>query len=266
MKRLSTLVLAIIISTFLFAQAPQKMSYQAVIRDASNNIVANHAVGMKISILKGSATGIVVYTETQTPTTNANGLVSIEFGGGTGFISIDWSIGSYFIQTETDPTGGTNYTITGTSQLLSVPYAMFAGNVNINISKSGDTLFFGTKYLIIPGISGANYPSPVSDSDGNKYDIIKIGTQTWMVQNLMTTLYNDGSNINNITDTSSWRLDIIGAYCNYNNTTNLDSIKKYGRLYNWYAVNTNKLCPLGWHVPNNSEWGLLNDFIICPCR
>ena len=126
MKKIYTIVIALFLSAIVFAQAPQKMSYQAVIRDASNNLVTSHSVGMKISILQGSATGTVVYTETQTPTTNANGLVSIEFGDGTGFSSIDWSTGSYFIQTEIDPTGGTNYTITGTSQLLSVPYALYA--------------------------------------------------------------------------------------------------------------------------------------------
>jgi hypothetical protein len=102
------------------------MSYQAVVRDGSNNLVTNTAVGMQISILQGSATGAVVYIETQTPTTNANGLINIDIGGGVGFNTINWSDGPYFLKTESDPTGGTNYTITGTSQLLSVPYALHA--------------------------------------------------------------------------------------------------------------------------------------------
>ncbi len=117
----------LLISSSVFAQSPQKMSYQAVIRDAGNVLVTSHAVGMRISILQGSVSGTVVYTETQTPTTNANGLVTIEIGVGTGFDAINWASGPYFIKTETDPTGGTNYTaIVGTSQLLSVPYAMFS--------------------------------------------------------------------------------------------------------------------------------------------
>ena len=98
------------------------MSYQAVVRNASNDLVANQSVGIKISILQGSATGTPVYVETQTPATNANGLVSMEIGNGTvvsgDFTTIDWANGPYFIKTETDPTGGTNYTITGTSQLV----------------------------------------------------------------------------------------------------------------------------------------------------
>jgi hypothetical protein len=95
-------------------------------------LVTNQIVGMQISILQGSANGTAVYVEAQTPTTNANGLASIEIGGGNlvsgNFASINWVNGPYFIKTETDTAGGTNYTITGTSQLLSVPYAMYAAN------------------------------------------------------------------------------------------------------------------------------------------
>ncbi len=109
-----------------FSQSPEKMSYQAVVRDNSNNLVTNTVVGMQINILQGSTTVTVLYIETQTPTTNGNGLVTMEIGSGTGFDTISWTSGPYFIKTETDPTGGTNYTITGTSQLLSVPYALYA--------------------------------------------------------------------------------------------------------------------------------------------
>ena len=115
-----------------FAQAPEKMSYQAVIRNSSGELVKSSNVGMQISILKGSATGTAVYVETQIQTTNANGLVTLEIGDGTivtgTFDGIDWSTGIYFIKIETDPTGGTSYSITGTSQLLSVPYALYAKN------------------------------------------------------------------------------------------------------------------------------------------
>lgn len=109
-----------------FAQAPQKMSYQAVIRNSGDALVTSTVIGMQISILQGSSTGTPVYVETQTPTTNVNGLVSIEIGGGTGFDAINWANGPYFIKTETDITGGTNYSISGTSQLLSIPYALHA--------------------------------------------------------------------------------------------------------------------------------------------
>ena len=124
---LYTVVCTLLLTLSSFAQAPEKMSYQAVVRDADNALVTNQQVGMQISILQGSSP---VYVETQTPTSNTNGLVSLEIGLGTvisgSFTAIDWSAGTYFIETETDPTGGTNYTITGTSQLLSVPYALYA--------------------------------------------------------------------------------------------------------------------------------------------
>lgn len=126
MKRIHSIITFVFVTVCVFAQSPEKMSYQAVIRNSSDQLITNKVIGMQISILQGSASGEAVYSETQTPTTNANGLISIEIGGGTGFDTINWSNGSYFIKTETDPAGGTNYTITGTSQLLSVPYAMHA--------------------------------------------------------------------------------------------------------------------------------------------
>ncbi len=130
MRKLFTIFAAVLLTANVFAQSPEKMSYQAVIRDASDNLVTSQPVGMQISILQSSASGSEVYVETQTPTTNANGLVSIEIGTGTvvsgTFETVDWENGPFFIKSETDPTGGTNYTITGTSQLLSVPYALYA--------------------------------------------------------------------------------------------------------------------------------------------
>ncbi len=130
MKRIFTIFALSIIACNAIAQSPEKMSYQAVIRDASNTLITTTSVGMRISILQGSITGPTVYIETQLPTSNANGVVSAEIGNGTvisgSFSSINWANGPYFVRTETDPNGGSSYTITGTSQLLSVPYALHA--------------------------------------------------------------------------------------------------------------------------------------------
>jgi uncharacterized protein (TIGR02145 family) len=267
MKKIYTIVLASFLSAIVFAQAPQKMNYQAVIRDASNNLVTSHSVGMKISILQGSATGTAVYTETQTPTTNANGLVSIEFGGGTGFSSIDWSTGSYFIQTETDPTGGINYTITGTSQLLSVPYAIYAKTSGSSAKRDSIlTSPNGTKYKLLVADDGTIFTVLVTktDNDGNSYNTVTIGTQTWMSTNLKTTTYNDGTVIPNVSNSTTWLGLSTGALCTYIIPNLYDStymINTYGRLYNWYAVNTGKLCPKGWHVPSDSDWTVLSSFL-----
>ncbi|UTX47440.1 collagen-like protein [Chryseobacterium sp. MA9] len=112
------------------SQAPEKMSYQAVMRNGSGQLLVNQAVAVRVSILQGSPAGAAVYSERLTGNTNANGLISLEIGTGTvltgTFATIDWPAGSYYLKTETDPAGGTSYTIVGTSQLLSVPYAMYA--------------------------------------------------------------------------------------------------------------------------------------------
>ena len=132
MKKIYSLVVGLLLTASDWAQAPQKMSYQAVIRNSSNALITSTPVGMQISILQGSSTGTAVYVETQTPSTNANGLVSLEIGTGTivtgTFAGINWAAGPYFIKTQTDPTGGTAYTIAGTNELMSVPYALFSAN------------------------------------------------------------------------------------------------------------------------------------------
>jgi hypothetical protein len=161
MKRLSFLfVFPFLSACFCHAQSPERLNYQAVVRNASGSLVSNQATGMRISILKGTATGASVYTETHTKTSNANGLITLEIGGGTAasgnFNLINWGEGPYFIKTETDPTGGTNYLLVATSQLLSVPYSLFAQSASLKASSIGDTLFSGKQFVVVPGLSNAN--------------------------------------------------------------------------------------------------------------
>jgi hypothetical protein len=131
MRKFIIITLAyLLIITSIFAQSPEKMSYQAVIRDAKDNLITGTLIGMEISILQNAVDGTVVYVERQFPTTNDNGLVSIEIGAGAvrsgDFTSIDWANGLFFIKTAIDLNGGSSYSIIGTSQLLSVPYALHA--------------------------------------------------------------------------------------------------------------------------------------------
>ena len=135
-------MMMVLCMTVVFAQAPEKFSYQAVVRNASNQLIANAPVSVRMSILQGSADDVVVYVETHAVTTNANGLLTVEIGGGTVqqgvFADIDWTNGPLFLKTETDPDGGTNYTVTSVQQLLSVPYALYAkeaGNVPQNVGE-----------------------------------------------------------------------------------------------------------------------------------
>ncbi len=162
----SRLVLSAIMLFSLIAnsQTPQKMSYQAVVRDASNNLVTNKEVSAQISILSGSANGSVVYSEVFNPKTNLNGLFTIEIGNGNGFDTISWGKGSYFIKTEVDLQGGSNFQITGTSQLLSVPFALYAHSSGSSIpGPKGDQGDAG-----LPGIKG---------DKGDKGEIGDIGPQ-----------------------------------------------------------------------------------------
>lgn len=156
------MILALTFSSQATAQAPLRFSYQAVVRDAANELVADAGIGMRVSILQGSAAGSSVYTETHVAESNLNGLVTIVIGDGTtadDMATIDWSAGPYFLKVETDPNGGTSYTITSTTQLMSVPYAQYA-------EKSGDS--FSGVYNDLsgkPDLSGMVEVSGASDGD-----------------------------------------------------------------------------------------------------
>lgn len=127
---LTILLLFVTVTLKLYAQSPEKMSYQAIIRSQNNDLVANTRISLRVIVHQGSAAGTTVYQETHSATTNNNGLVSLEIGTGnitTGtFSAIAWEKGPYFIETQVDVTGGANYNIMGTTQLLSVPYALHA--------------------------------------------------------------------------------------------------------------------------------------------
>ncbi len=131
MKKIYLLLsLLIICVSSLFAQAPEKFTYQAVVRNASNQLVINAQVGVRVNILQGSASGDAVYSESHVTSSNANGLITANIGGGSvlhgSFTGIDWSDGPYFLKTDIDPNGGNEYSITSVQQLLSVPYALYA--------------------------------------------------------------------------------------------------------------------------------------------
>jgi len=100
-------------------------------------------------------------------------------------------------------------------------------------------------------------PAIVKDADGNKYSSVKIGTQEWMVENLRTTKYNDGTLIPFLSNDDDWKSASTGAFCIYDSTVVVSDQATYGYLYNWYAVNSDKLCPAGWHVPTTNDWNTL---------
>ena len=201
------LCLCALFSFNMMAQAPKKMSFQAVIRDANNIILGGKPIGMKISILKDSPSGVAVYAETQTLTTNTNGLVTLEIGSGTvqsgNFANIDWSTGSYFVKTETDPGGGSNYSITGVSQLLSVPYAMYAaGSGSSTPGPQGPTGPQGAK-----GDTGAPGPPGLANGSAAGNTTYWNGTK-WVTDN--SNISNNGANVGIGTTTPKEKLEVNG--------------------------------------------------------
>lgn len=303
MKRLFAIIAAVLLTATIWAQSPQKMSYQAVIRDNDNALVKSHAVGMQISILKD---GSPVYVETHATSTNANGLVTIEIGGGTPvtgtFSGIDWSLGSYSIKTETDPTGGINYTaIVGTSPLLSVPYALYAKTVASYtetdpnaVLLTGDQTIAGNKTFT----GTTTVQTPVNDTDaatkayvdallerieilegtkmkdnrdGNVYDVVQIGNQAWMAENLMYLPSIVGPSTSSQTTPYYYVYGYDGT--DVNDAKTKANYANYGVLYNWPAAmngaasstanpsGVQGVCPTGWHLPSDAEWTQLTDYL-----
>jgi len=258
-------------AVYAFAQAPQKVSYQMVVRDASGQLVKESTVGVQMSILQGSAEGSTVYVETHTPTTNVNGLVSIEVGNGTPapqntFADIDWASGPYFLKAETDPAGGSSYTISGISEILSVPYALHAKTAE----TPAGTLLARIEALELSDVLNNGF---TDTRDNNHYDVVKIGNQVWMAENLAYL-----PSVNMVADGSE---DAAGSYYyvyGYNGTNVADAkatanYTTYGVLYNWTAAmdgeassTTNPsgiqgVCPTGWHLPSDAEWTELTDYL-----
>ena len=257
-------------SAAVSAQTPQGIPYQAVARNASGVAIANTAVKVRFSIRDSIATGAIKYQETHNPTTSALGLFSVNLGMGTvvsgTFSGINWGRNAKFLQVELDPTGGTTFTDLGTSQMMSVPYALQTSAMKFKTSASGDTLYSGNgNYLIVPGLSGSNPilnqpEAPVTDIDGNVYQTVRIGNQVWMKENLKVSKYRNGNSIPTGLTDSQWSSTNNGAFAVFNNDQANNSI--YGKLYNWYSVTDSRgLCPVAWHVPSDGEWTILENYL-----
>ena len=178
MKKLIVSLIAITtISLSSLAQAPEGFKYQAVVRDAANIILDNQAVGMRMTIQQGSIGGTAVYTETFTATTNAYGLVNLEIGTGVSaddLATIDWSNGPYFIETAIDVAGGVSYVVMGTSELLSVPYALYAKTAeNVLNDQVDDADADPANEIQDITLTGTN----LAISDGSTIDLSVIDTQ-----------------------------------------------------------------------------------------
>lgn len=170
MKRVSILLLFSLLSTITMAQAPQAFNYQGVSRDLSGNPIPNQTISLRVSILEASPTGPSVYQEIHTTTTSSIGLFSLQIGRGTNqngaIADIDWVVGRHFLQVETDQSGGTDYQLMGTSELLSVPYSLSAGRVGAFQSNSDFSVVSNTNvdFPFESGLAQSNFSVWVSDT------------------------------------------------------------------------------------------------------
>jgi uncharacterized protein (TIGR02145 family) len=269
----------------LNAQAPALIPYQAIARNAAGEPLASSTLNARFTIHDGTATGTSVWQELQTVSTSALGLFTAQLGSSVSLANVNWANGAKFMQVELDL--GSGFVEIGTQQLLSVPYALHAGSVHLDVSATGDTLFVGDgSFVIVPGISEANnngdggtttgttlhtcgapnvhnpdltYGS-MTDQEGNVYKTIVIGTQEWMAENLNTSIYRNGDPIPTNLDYATWSSTTSGAWAYYNN--DVSNACPYGKLYNWYTcVDERGLCPTGWHVPLIEEWSTFINYL-----
>jgi uncharacterized protein (TIGR02145 family) len=253
----------------LISQSPLSIPYQAVIRNTDGSTMANAAVTITFKIHDNNATGTVVYEETHATTTNAQGLVSLNVGGGTAvtgtFSGIQWGSGSKFLQVLMN--AGSGIVDLGTQQMMSVPYALYAEEVNVRVSVTGDSLFIGDQVSIVPGVSAANYlyqpGNGVTDIEGNFYPSIIINGQEWMQKNLAVSKYRNGDIITSVYDVINYDVFNVntGLYGVYSD--DIANNELYGKLYNFNCViDSRGICPSNWHVPDSLEFSvLLSNFI-----
>ena len=165
------LIFLLLIFSFLCSSqtAPQKINYQVAVRTAAGTPIGNQAIGVQFRILQGSATGSAVYSETQTPITNALGLFSTQIGGGSNFNNINWSAGSFFLEVSLDIAGGTSYTLLSSpQQLVSVPYALYAGSApspTVSFNSVNSILTIGSNTVMLP-VSTTGTPSTTIVNSG----------------------------------------------------------------------------------------------------
>ena len=248
-----------------FAQIPQSFKYQAVARDSTGSVIVNQSVSFKLSIIEDSITGTTVYNEVHNVFTSQFGVVSLEIGKGNVnsgvFADINWANGISFLQIELDETGGTDYVSMGTTQLISVPYALEAEEAA------------HARSLSLTGVNGREYEVRLDENenivisliwlcgdtltdpcDDQKYGTVQIGNQCWMAENINigTRIESTNNMLNNGT---------IEKYCYDDLESNCDT---WGGLYQWYEMmeydttpSTQGICPSGWHLPADEEWKIL---------
>jgi len=265
----------------IHSQTPYKFNYQAVARDASGDVLQNTNIKLKVSILQSNIIGNSVYSEIHSLSTNSFGLINLKIGNGnnkTGsFNGIKWGNDKYFLKIEIDKNGGNNYKLLGSSQLLSVPYALFSGNgVQFDLSLTCDensegTLRYNYEDKVMEYCDGSSWTTFgngnsnttcgedfIDSRDGQIYPTVKIGNQCWMAKNLNYGVYKESI----FKNTAEGHSDVSnnGIVEKYAYENDINNFIIYGGLYDWNEMmnysNTEGaqgICPDGWHIPSDDE-------------
>jgi uncharacterized protein (TIGR02145 family) len=285
MKSVKQILSVILFSALaIVANGQQSISYQAVVRNASGEIVSNQQVSFRLSIFDNLPQGVPKYQEKHVVNTNQFGIVNMQIGNGTpligSFSAINWGNGNdKFLRVEVDLNGGSSFLLMGTSQLLSVPYSLHSeetGKLTVMSSAQRDAIetpqlgmtiinsdsrrinfYDGYGWLEVTGMKQADFScgNPLLDSrNGTYYNTVEIAGNCWMAENL-----NIGTMIQGTTNPSD-----DGAIEKYCYSNNQGSCNTYGALYQWnemmqYSGNEGSqgICPEGWHIPTDAEWTAL---------
>ncbi|MFY7883977.1 MAG: hypothetical protein ACOVOV_03935, partial [Dolichospermum sp.] len=221
MKKLFFTFFASITFISFFGQAPKEINYQGVARNSSGTLLSNQSIGIKLDLHQGSATGTIVFSESHNKTTNSFGLFTLGIGSfnTTGFTSINWANGPYFLEVSMDPAGGTSYSSVGTQQFLSVPYALYAETAGNSSSTPTITINAPNTVTSSAGSYTINVPAAISYSAGTGIDIT--GGVISNTAAAVTPTINKGG-VANVTNPSAnvYLVDVPAPTLNYNSGTN----------------------------------------------
>ena len=305
-KNYFSVLTLLLLPLLTISQVPMSFNYQAVLRNDAGEIMASEDVTIEVALLQGGVDGTEVFTESHPVQTNDYGLVNLKIGSVNSLEDVDWKEGDVYIRISVDGTEmGTTPLLSVPFALHALSSAdVFSGDyedlenlpdmtgyVAVEDPQSGDMFYFsegawqalsmGQEGQVLMVVDGKpqwgelpeegdddDEDGTVTDFDGNVYNTLEMGGQTWMASNLKVTHYRDGTPIPGNLSNSEWNALSTGAYAvqPHDNVAGIDSeeemIAAYGLQYNWFAVaDERKLCPTGWKVPSDEEWDILNNFI-----
>ncbi len=233
---------------------PGSMYYvRSYATNSVGTVYGDQVTAETIPILPTITTAEVSFISTKSA--QSGGDITSDGGGAVTAKGVCWSVNqnpTIFDSKTMDGAGKGIFSSSLSGLISGNTYYVRAYATNSQGTAYGNQIDFQTK---IDGIMGS-----VADIDGNNYATVTIGTQVWMAENLKVTRYNDGTAIPLITDNSAWSNAATPGYCWYNNDESTYR-NPYGALYNWYTVNTGKLCPTGWHVPTDAQWTILTTYL-----